>query len=254
MKTIGIIPSRYDSTRFPGKPLAMIHGKSMIQRVYEQVQKCNCLDDLVVATDSTVIAGHVRNFGGKAVMTMKTHTTGTERCHEALLLMEQKGISYDVVINIQGDEPFIDPYQIEQVADLFSAPHIHISTLIKRISEKKQLNDPNTVKAVTGSSGEALYFSRAAIPYVRDHDKKEIAEQVAFFKHIGIYGYRCKTLKELVALPKGSLEAAESLEQLRWLEQGYKIYAAETTADSNGIDTYDDLLAVNKQLDKHNKK
>jgi 3-deoxy-manno-octulosonate cytidylyltransferase (CMP-KDO synthetase) len=250
MKTIGIIPSRYDSTRFPGKPLAIINGKSMVQRVYEQTLKCPRLSTVVVATDNDTIAGHVQGFGGNAVMTSEGHATGTERCHEALLLSEQQGIYHDVAINIQGDEPFIDPGQIDQVIGLFSDEKINIGTLIKRISENGQLNDPNIVKVVVGISKKALYFSRAAIPFVRDKDKQQNPEALSFYKHIGIYGYRSETLKALIKLPPGNLEAAESLEQLRWLEHGFEIYTAETAAESTGIDTYEDLLKINRQQDK----
>ena len=249
MKVLGIIPARYQSTRFPGKPLAMIEGKSMIMHVYEQAKKCEGLDEVVVATDNKAIFSHVKSMGAKALMTSEHHKSGTERCAEAL---EKTEGGFEVLINIQGDEPFINPKQIQKVIDLFSNKSVKIGTLIKRITEIPQLKSPNIVKAVIGSSGEALYFSRSVIPFPRDLDEKEWLNSIRFYKHIGLYGYRSQTLTELVKLNEGMLEQAESLEQLRWLENGYKIQTSETQEDTSGIDTYEDLLEVVKKLKNSN--
>ncbi|MCF8231171.1 MAG: 3-deoxy-manno-octulosonate cytidylyltransferase [Bacteroidales bacterium] len=245
MKILGIIPSRYASTRFPGKPLAMINGKTMIQRVYEQAGKCESLTHLVVATDHDAIYNHVVGFGGDVVMTSQEAGSGTERCFEALNhLKKNQSLQYDVVINIQGDEPFISPTQIYAVTTLFTLPEVKIGTLIKKISTENELNDPNIVKVVRNVSKEALYFSRAAIPHRRE--KVAPAEHFEFYKHIGVYGYRSETLKKLIALPVSNLEKAESLEQLRWLENGFKIQTAETEMDITSIDTYEDLIKYTK--------
>ncbi len=248
-KILGVIPARYQSSRFPGKPLAMIEGKSMIMRVYEQAKKCTALHEVIVATDNKAIFGHVNAMGGKAVMTSENHGSGTERCAEALQKTKQ---DFDIVINIQGDEPFISPAQIEKVINLFSAPEVKIGTLVKRIPDLKQLKSPNNVKAVISSTGDALYFSRSVIPFVRDTGEEKWFDEVAFFKHIGLYGYQSETLKQLVKLEKGALEKAESLEQLRWMENGYKIKTAETEEDAAGIDTYEDLLEAVKRLKSSN--
>lgn len=252
MSIAGIIPARYSSSRFPGKPLAMIDGKSMIQRVYEQACKCHRLNSVIVATDSQVIYSHVTDFGGKVVMTSEKHHSGTERCHEALVKEEKKGNEFDVIVNIQGDEPFIDPMQIEQVADLFQNKKVQIGTLLKTITDKTQRNDPNTVKAIKNKNNEALYFSRATIPFQREKDLESSKTETIFYKHIGIYGYRSSILKQLVKLPIGMLEQAEALEQLRWLEHGFKINIDLTESDTQGIDTYDDILRIaQKQKNKH---
>lgn len=245
MKILGIIPSRYASTRFPGKPLAMINGKTMIQRVYEQAGQCESFTHLVVATDHDAIYNHVIGFGGDVVMTSKEAASGTERCFEALQRLKKKqSLHYDVVINIQGDEPFISPTQIDKVTSLFALPEVEIGTLIKKISKESELNDPNIVKVVRNVSEEALYFSRAAIPHRREKDAP--AEHFEFYKHIGVYGYRSETLKKLIALPVSNLEKAESLEQLRWLENGFKIQTAETDLEITSIDTYEDLIKYTK--------
>lgn len=248
-KILGVIPARYQSSRFPGKPLAMIEGQSMIMRVYEQAKKCVALHEVIVATDNKAIFGHVNAMGGKAVMTSENHESGTERCAEALQKTEEE---FDIVINIQGDEPFINPAQIEKVIDLFSESDVKIGTLVKRISDLKQLKSPNNVKAVVGTTGDALYFSRSVIPFVRDTEEEKWFDEVTFFKHIGLYGYQSKTLKELVELETGVLEKAESLEQLRWITNGYKIKTAETEEDAAGIDTYEDLLEAVKKLKSSN--
>ena len=222
MKFIGIIPARYASTRFPGKPLAMLGGKTMIERVYTQARLE--LDEVVVATDDDRIAGAVESFGGVAVMTSPAHRSGTDRCCEAF---DSVGSDADVVINIQGDDPSTD-----------------IATLVRRFDPKRgfdALFDPNTPKVVMDDAGHALYFSRSIIPYVRGHEWKEWLDNAVFHTHVGIYAYRTKVLHEIVCLPQSPLELAESLEQLRWLQAGYRITTAVTDCETIGIDTPDDL-------------
>ena len=230
MSVIGIIPARYGSTRFPGKPLAMIGTKTMIHRTYEQVLKSS-LDATVVATDDQRIFDEVMSFGGKVVMTRADHQSGTDRCREALDLV---GGGYDAVVNIQGDEPFIDPAQINQVADLIRRDDTCLATLAKRITDPAKLDNPNVVKVVFDHEGNALYFSRLPI----DH-----------YHHIGIYAYKADTLRTIAALPMGRLERAERLEQLRWLENGLRIRVAVTEVQDNiSIDTPQDLLNIPKEL------
>lgn len=234
---LGIIPARYASTRFPAKPLADIAGKSMIQRVYEQVKKSTLITDVVVATDNTEIMNHVTQFGGRVCMTRESHVSGTDRCFEALTLQKAK---FDYVINIQGDEPFIQPEQIDLLAKLLD-DKTEIATLVKKLEDKDQLFNPNVVKAVVSEKGEALYFSRATVPHIRNTDESEWLNKHTFYKHIGMYAYRTDVLKQLTALPVSKLEKAESLEQLRWLENGFRIKVAETKTETIGIDTPEDL-------------
>jgi 3-deoxy-manno-octulosonate cytidylyltransferase (CMP-KDO synthetase) len=234
---LGVIPARYASTRFPAKPLADLGGKSMIQRVYEQVKKSKRITEAVVATDHTEIYNHVKQFGGNVCMTKESHVSGTDRCYEALAL-QQKEFSY--VINIQGDEPFIQPDQIDLLARLLDGK-TEIATLVKKIAEQEQLFNPNVVKAVIAGNKTALYFSRSPIPHIRNTQESEWLSKNTFYKHIGMYAYRSDILKQLTGLPISSLEKAESLEQLRWLENGFKISVAETQTETIGIDTPDDL-------------
>jgi len=241
MKILGIIPSRYASTRFPGKPLAMIDGKSMIQRVYEQASKSPLLTKVVVATDDSRIFEHVRNFGGNVVMTSENHLNGTSRCLEVLAKSDE---NYDVVVNIQGDEPFIDPEQINQVAELFENSEAEIATLVKKIDGSTELFNPNVVKAVFDREKKALFFSRQPIPFLRGIPKEEWLRKHDFFKHIGIYAYRCDVLKKIVKLKPSELEKAENLEQLRWLENGFNINVQVTAIEAVSIDTPDDLLKL----------
>lgn len=247
MKILGIIPARYASTRFPAKPLVDIAGKSMIQRVYEQVKKASGISDVVVATDNDQIFDHVKKFGGEVCMTQESHASGTDRCYEALSL--QPGI-YDYVINIQGDEPFIQPSQIELLASRLNGK-TEIATLIKAIDNTTQLFNPNLVKAVINKLGEALYFSRSAIPHIRNTPEAEWIRKHTFYKHIGMYAYRADILKELTQIQVSSLERAESLEQLRWLENGFKIIVAETLEETVGIDTPDDLKHALNLITSH---
>jgi 3-deoxy-manno-octulosonate cytidylyltransferase (CMP-KDO synthetase) len=236
MKIAGIIPARYGSTRFPGKPLAVIHGKSMIRRVYEQVLKAEQIDAAIVATDDRRIMDEVKSFGGKATMTSKDHKSGTDRCAEALSIMDDH---FDAVINIQGDEPFIDPAQIDCIANMFKNPEVEIATLATPIHNDNDLHNPNIVKIVTGTQGQALYFSRLPIPYLQDKN-----QQFSFLKHIGIYGYRSHILKKIVLLEQSPLEKAESLEQLRWLENGFSIYVSNSQSKGVSIDTPEDLSKI----------
>ncbi|HMV08792.1 MAG TPA: 3-deoxy-manno-octulosonate cytidylyltransferase [Cyclobacteriaceae bacterium] len=234
---LGIIPARYASTRFPGKPLADIGGKSMIQRVYEQVKKSKLIADVIVATDNQQIMNHVTQFGGRVRMTKESHASGTDRCYEALTLQKAQ---FDYVINIQGDEPFIQPEQIDLLAGLLDG-NTEIATLVKKIEDAEQLFNANVVKAVVASNGEALYFSRSTVPHIRNTAETEWLNKHTFYKHIGMYAYRTDVLKKLTALPVSPLEKAESLEQLRWLENGFRIKVAETKTETIGIDTPEDL-------------
>ncbi len=243
MAVLGIIPARYASTRFPGKPLARIHGKSMIRRVYEQCLLAEKPDKIIVATDDERIFNHVRDFGGEVVMTGQEHPNGTSRCAEALSIIEKEtGKTIDFVINIQGDEPYINPAQIDKVASLLEKAPVHIATLGRKIGEKEDLFDPNVVKLVTNRDHKALYFSRQPVPYVRDAENDQWPLKADFYKHIGIYGYKRDVLQEIVRLSPGKLEIAERLEQLRWMENGYDVYVDFTDFDSISVDTPDDLL------------
>ncbi len=240
MKFIGIIPARYASTRFPGKPLADMDGKPMIRRVYEQVK--DELDAVWVATDDERIEKAVRDFGGNVVMTSDRHRSGTDRCYEAYTKV---GAGYDIVVNIQGDEPFIQPEQIRTLKACFSEPAVKIATLVKPFSSEddfeKALFNPNSPKVVLNKQQEAMYFSRSVIPYVRGKQYTEWLKEHTYYKHIGLYAYQADTLKAITELEPSSLERAESLEQLRWLENGYKIKVGITQQETIGIDTPKDM-------------
>lgn len=244
MKVLGIIPSRYASSRFPGKPLIDINGKSMIQRVYEQASKTELLTDVVVATDDKRIEKEINHFGGEVMMTSDQHPSGTDRCQEVVEKLELSGVVYDVVINIQGDEPFIEPQQIDELISCFDKPNVQIATLVKNIDDLQELINPNINKVVINKRGEAIYFSRHPIPYFQNLDQNEWLSKHNYFKHIGIYGYRSKILKEITRLNKSKLEIAESLEQLRWLENGYKINVQITEFESLSVDTPEDLSKI----------
>lgn len=241
MNFIGIIPARYASTRFPGKPLADMDGKPMIQRVYEQV--IQAVDEVCVATDDERIEAAVKAFGGKVVMTSDKHRSGTDRCFEAY---QKIGKGFDVVINIQGDEPFIHPEQIETIKSCFTDEQVQIATLVKPFLPdddfESTLFNPNSPKVVVNKKMEAMYFSRSIIPYIRGKQYTEWLPSHTFYKHIGMYAYRADVLAEITALPQSTLELAESLEQLRWLENGYKIKVGITRQETIGIDTPEDLL------------
>lgn len=243
MKVLGVIPARFASTRYPGKPLVSINGKSMIRRVYEQALKASSLDHVLIATDDSRIFDHVKGFDGNVVMTSPTHQNGTARCQEVLgsLSLTDQSVKYDVVVNIQGDEPFINPLQIDKVAGLFNDPKVEIGTLAKRITKTEELFNPNTVKAVFGKKKNAICFSRQAMPFLRDIPEKDWTEKFDFYKHIGIYGYRAEVLNEIVKLKASKLEEAEKLEQLRWLENGYNIAVEITEFEGVSIDSPEDL-------------
>jgi 3-deoxy-manno-octulosonate cytidylyltransferase (CMP-KDO synthetase) len=243
---LGIIPARYASTRFPGKPLVDIGGKSMIQRVCEQAQKV--LTNVYVATDDDRIYNAVTQFGGKAVMTSPQHQSGTDRCNEALSIIEKKeNRTFDIVINIQGDEPFIDPTLLETLAGCFRSSVTEIATLVKPLKEPEDLWDANKPKVIFNPSYEALYFSRSPIPYLRQYPKEEWTDKYQYYLHIGLYAYRSDILREITNLKPSNLEIAESLEQLRWLENGYKITVRLATHNSSGIDTPEDLERMLKK-------
>jgi 3-deoxy-manno-octulosonate cytidylyltransferase (CMP-KDO synthetase) len=252
MKFIGIIPARYASTRFPAKPLAVLGGKPVIQRVYEQVS--GIFDEAYVATDDERIEAAVKAFGGKVVMTSPNHKSGTDRCYEAFTKV---GGGYDVVVNIQGDEPFIQPSQLEAVKACFEDPTTQIATLVKPFTTDDgfvALENVNSPKVVVNANMNALYFSRSIIPYQRNADKQDWLAGHTYYKHIGLYAYRAEVLKEITSLPQSSLELAESLEQLRWLENGYTIKVGVTQVETIGIDTPEDLERAEeflKQQEKH---
>ena len=237
MKTLGIIPARYASTRFPAKALADIGGKTMIRRVYEQAKKSESINKVIVATDHELIVDEVMRFGGEFCLTSTEHKSGTERCVEVLKLQKEE---FDYVINIQGDEPFISPTQIDMLGFLLNGK-IQLATLAKQISKNEELFNPNTVKVILNKKNEAIYFSRSAIPYLRGVEEKEWLSAHIFYKHIGMYAYRCDVLEDIAKLSPTPLEKAEALEQLRWLEQGYTIYVNETKEETIGIDTPEDL-------------
>ncbi len=238
MKILGVIPVRFHSTRFPGKALADVNGKSMVQRVYEQAVKASGLNKVVVATDHKNIFEHVKEFGGEVCMTSERHPSGTDRCREAYELMN--GEKYDFVVNIQGDEPFIDPGQIEELVSGLDT-EVQIATQAKLIEDQQRLADPNCVKVIFGLQGNAIYFSRTPIPYLRNYPGKDWYDQFGYHQHIGLYAYRSDILKELTELPVSSLEKAEGLEQLRWLENGFTIKVFATRYHADGIDTPQDL-------------
>jgi len=240
MNIIGIIPARFASTRFPGKPLMMLGEKTIIQQVYYKAQQT--IEIVYVATDDQRIFDEVKRFGGKVVMTSSEHRSGTDRCAEALDIIEKEtSYHFDVVINIQGDEPFIQPEQISLLAELFNDPLTQISTLAKQISNTEDIFDSNKPKVVMDNSGFALIFSRSPVPFIRGLAKESWPGDYSFYKHIGIYGYRSNVLREITLLPPSEIELAESLEQLRWLSNGYKIKTARTSHESIGIDTPEDL-------------
>ena len=249
MNALVIIPARYASTRFPGKPLVKIGNKSMIQRVYEQAVQV--VNSVWVATDDHRIEAEVNNFGGSCIMTAETHTSGTDRLAEAITLIPN-GMNCDVVINVQGDEPFIQAEQIQQLIDLFDDETTQIATLIKPIAHSNDIWNPNKPKVVIGNRQQALYFSRSPIPYLRGVDENHWLEQHPYFKHIGIYAYRPQVLCALTQLARTPLEIAESLEQLRWLEHGYTIKTTQTNYESLAVDTPEDLEYILQTMEVGN--
>lgn len=243
MKVIGIIPARYDSTRFPGKPLVDIAGISMIQRVYNQVKHAASLSEVVVATDDQRIFDHVKSFAGNVVMTKKDHQSGTDRCAEVISNIS----GFDIAVNIQGDEPFIDPQQIDLLVSCFQNPEVQIATLVRPITEIEGLENINKPKVVLNLNQEALYFSRQPIPFLRGKNIQDWLKNGTYYNHIGIYGFKVDTLKKIASLPISKLETSESLEQLRWLDNGYKIKTAISNHINDAIDTPEDLKAILKK-------
>ena len=236
MKVIGIIPSRYGSTRFPGKPLIDILGKSMIQRVFEQCIKCNKLTDIIVATDDERIYNHVIEFGGKAMMTSGKHATGTERCNEIAQNLKEK---FDIIVNIQGDEPFIEPLQIDEIIQLFDDPKTQIGTLGKKIDDMAIVGDENTPKAIFDKEGNALNFCRKI---------SNIAIASTYYKHIGIYAYKKDILEKICQLPQSKNEIREQLEQLRWLDNNYPIKVGVSNFQTLSVDTPEDIEKIKQQM------
>lgn len=249
MKFLALIPARYASTRFPAKPLATLGGKPIIQRVYERVARV--FPEVCVATDDDRIFQTVTQFGGRAVMTSESHRSGTDRCFEAYTNL---GSDADVIVNVQGDEPFIAASQLEAVMSCFEDETTEIATLVKPFASDTPidvLENPNTPKVVVGDEGQALYFSRSVIPYLRGVDRNEWAAHHTYLKHIGLYAYRAEALRRITALPQGDLEKCESLEQLRWLQAGLRIRVATTEVETIGIDTPEDLAAAERFLAAH---
>ncbi|MGM1427682.1 3-deoxy-manno-octulosonate cytidylyltransferase [Sphingobacterium lactis] len=246
MNAIGIIPARYESSRFPGKPLVDIGGMTMIQRVYNQVKHATSLSEVVVATDDQRIYDHVKSFAGNVVMTRKDHQSGTDRCAEVIENIQ----GFDIAINIQGDEPFIDPLQIDLLVSCFARSEVQIATLIRQITAVEDLQNVNKPKVVLNALQEAIYFSRQPIPYYRGKEINEWLQETTYYNHIGIYGFKAEILKELTKLPISKLESAESLEQLRWIENGYKIATAISAHTNDAIDTPEDLDLILKKYFK----
>lgn len=244
-KAIGIIPARFASTRFPGKPLIDLAGKSMIQRVYERCLLSKSLSDVVVATDDEIIFNHVQDFGGKVCMTSTMHPSGTDRCAEAINNLKMDA---DVVVNIQGDEPLINPNQIDLLVDCFQDSRTQIATLIKVITQTEVLVNPNTPKVILDTDQFAIYFSRESIPHIRNTETTEWLSKHTFYQHIGIYAYQTEVLKTITQLKPSTLERAESLEQLRWIENGYKIKTAISNDETIAIDTPEDVARVLEKI------
>jgi 3-deoxy-manno-octulosonate cytidylyltransferase (CMP-KDO synthetase) len=240
MSIIGIIPARYASTRFPGKPLIQINGKSMIQRVYEQAAKSKLMTKIIIATDDDRIAEHAKSFGAEVVITKAEHPSGTDRCFEAYQL---NGQNFDYVLNIQGDEPFLDPEQIDSLAQ-GCAEDVEIATQMIKCTDHDVLFDKGEVKIILNSNKEALYFSRNVIPFIKGKDEKEWHKHFDYYRHVGMYAYRTDILEKITQLKPSALELAESLEQLRWVEHGYKIKCIETSFESHCVDTPEDIEKV----------
>jgi 3-deoxy-manno-octulosonate cytidylyltransferase (CMP-KDO synthetase) len=240
MKVLGVIPSRYASSRFPGKPLIDLAGKSMIQRVFEGASQCKLLDKVVVATDDQRIFDHVMSFGGHAVMTSDSHESGTDRCGEVL----SKFSAFDIVVNIQGDEPLINPLQLEQLIAAFESNHVEIATLAIAAEDQSEIFNPNRIKVVLDANNNALYFSRHAIPFGANKSEDVWMDTYPYMRHIGLYAYRGETLRKLVQMPLCVLEKQESLEQLRWMYNGHKIHVVLTEIETPNIDTPEDVQKV----------
>ena len=247
--TLGVIPARYESSRFPGKPLVIIDGKSMIMRVYEQALKSKMLDKVIVATDDDRIFNHVKENGGEVMMTSALHVSGSSRIGEVAEKLSVLGVCpYDVVMNIQGDEPFIDPLQIDLAVSLLQNPDSQIGTLIMKITDNADIFNPNIVKVVVDNANNAMYFSRSPIPYFRGLAQENWLQNHDYYRHIGLYAFRTSILKTILDLPPVPFEIAESLEQLRWLHHGFKISTAITDIETVGIDVPADLLKLTNKI------
>jgi 3-deoxy-manno-octulosonate cytidylyltransferase (CMP-KDO synthetase) len=260
MKVLAVIPAHYASTRFPGKPLALLAGKPIIQWVWEHVACCgdgdntgaSVITEAMVATDDQRIVEAVRQFGGKAMMTSSQHRSGTDRCGEVLRNLEAQGCYYDVVVNVQGDEPFVQQSQLASLVGCFADASTQIATLKTAISSQQELLSPNNVKVVCGKEDRAIYFSRQPIPYRRGEEFESWLQVGDYFKHVGIYAFRSQVLAEVCKLPQSPLECSEKLEQLRWLEAGYTIAVRETPCANIGIDTPEDLAAAEREMRNEN--
>lgn len=245
MRILGVIPARFGSSRLPGKVLLDIGGRSMVARVLDQARRCTGLATVVVATDDERVAGHVRGLGAQVVMTSAEHPSGTDRCFEALELLGRD--RYDAVVNIQGDEPFLDPGQLDLLCITLQRPGVQVATLAKAVTDDRELDDPGEAHLVVDKDLNALYFSRAAIPFLREGTAGPRHRAFPFLKHVGVYGYRSEVLARLVALPPSPLEQAERLEQLRWLENGFRVTVALTEHDSFCVDTEADLAEARRR-------
>lgn len=249
MKNLGLIPARYASTRFPGKPLAIIAGKPMIQWVYERASQV--FEWCFVATDNDRIKQTVEAFGGRVVMTSELHKSGTDRCAEALEIVQSDlNMQFDVVVNIQGDEPFIQPQQLKRVVSCFSQPDVQIATLVKPFAPDEDVFNPNSPKVILNQNSEAIYFSRSVVPFIRGKEQLQWSQSFRYLKHIGLYAYRADILRRITRLQQTPLELAESLEQLRWLENGFRITVVETDLETLAVDTPEDLERVKLVADK----
>ncbi len=248
LKVLAVIPARYESTRFPGKPLVMLGGKPLIQWVWDGVRSMSGLDDVVVATDDERIATAVRGFGGRAMMTSSNHRSGTDRCCEVVSTLKAQDREYDVVLNVQGDEPFVNQEQLYKLINCFVQESVQIATLKTRIRSTEELFSPDNVKVVCNSRGEAIYFSRQPIPYMRGVEQSQWLERHEYYKHVGIYAFRAGIMDRLKVLPPSPLEKCESLEQLRWIEQGYTLRVVETEEANIGIDRPEDLAQAELRL------
>jgi 3-deoxy-manno-octulosonate cytidylyltransferase (CMP-KDO synthetase) len=246
LKILGIIPARYASSRLPAKLLLEVEGKSILQMVYERCLQATSLSEVVIATDSTLVQEHVKGFGGNVVMTSDKHPSGTDRCAEALKVMGGT-INYDFVINVQGDEPLMDPQNINLLSSSFKITS-EISSVCIKINETDTLLNPNVVKVVMNENREAMYFSRSPIPHLREVATEDWVQKADYYKHVGMYGFRADILEKIVKLPVSRLEGQEKLEQLRWLSNGYKVRMVEVFSDGIGIDTAEDFQRLKQFL------
>ena len=238
MKVLGIIPARFNSSRFPGKPLATIGGKPMIIHVLERASLCKEISRLIVATDNPIIMDTVIKHGYEAMLTAESHPSGTDRCAEILSKIEDEP---DICINIQGDEPFLDPDQLSALISCFKNSDCQISTLKHRINNQEELFSPDAVKVITDKNGKALYFSRSPLPYLRDQNEESWLSKQDYYRHIGLYGFKAEILKKVSKIEESSLEKAEKLEQLRWMENGFSVFVATSDKPNIAVDTPHDL-------------